>query len=212
MSGPKIEFGEAKLIFPLPLLSYRLPDAVELNARLLSEIDERQKAEKGYARSNRKGWHSGDDFFMREEPAHRDVGKRIVDCISDATKRLASPDCLDKAVFELQGWINVNPQGAYNVPHDHPGSFWSGTYYVARETAKRPKSDDGAIAFLDSRSPPSGQSLLDAKIFRSTHTERPEPGTLLIFPSNLKHWVHPNQSVSDRVTLAFNAIARRKPA
>jgi uncharacterized protein (TIGR02466 family) len=208
LAAPKVEFGEAKLIFPLPLVSYRLPDAEELNASLLAEIETRREAEEGVARSNRMGWHSNDDFFNRTEPAHREIAQRIIECIGDATRRVASPKRIEKVEFQLQGWININPPDAYNVPHEHPGSFWSGSYYVLLEHTEHPKSEDGAISFLDSRCAPAGQGLMQTKVFKSTHTERPTAGTVLLFPSTLKHWVHPNRSGKDRVTLAFNAIPK----
>ena len=39
------------------------------------------------------------------------------------------------------------------------------------------------------------------------------PGQVLIFPATLVHWVHPNDSDDDRVTIAFNGhFRRRQPA
>ena len=32
----------------------------------------------------------------------------------------------------------------------------------------------------------------------------PKPGDLIIFPSTITHWVEPNPSKDDRITLAFN--------
>ena len=39
---------------------------------------------------------------------------------------------------------------------------------------------------------------------------RPKAGTVLLFPASLLHWVHPNDSNSDRLTVAFNGRFRLK--
>ena len=40
----------------------------------------------------------------------------------------------------------------------------------------------------------------------------PEPGLALLFPGTLSHWVHPNDSDEDRVSISFNAMICPKPA
>jgi hypothetical protein len=35
---------------------------------------------------------------------------------------------------------------------------------------------------------------------------------VLIFPASMVHWVHPNESDQDRVTIAFNGRFRRRQA
>ena len=41
---------------------------------------------------------------------------------------------------------------------------------------------------------------------------KPAPGTLVVFPSTLKHWVHPNTAEEERVTIAINAKIAVDPA
>jgi uncharacterized protein (TIGR02466 family) len=131
----------------------------------------------------------------------------------DATRRVAGADQSNKLRFLMEGWINVNPPNAYNVPHDHPGSFWSGAYYVMNDHTGEAESLGGAISFLGPHHPPAGQAVVKAPIFGGNHTLRPASGTLLLFPSNAKHWVHPNMSASDRITVAFNAtVVGGRPA
>jgi len=45
----------------------------------------------------------------------------------------------------------------------------------------------------------------NAVLFPSKVQFRPVAGTMLIFPSFLKHWVYPNQDDEERVSIAFNA-------
>jgi uncharacterized protein (TIGR02466 family) len=102
----------------------------------------------------------------------------------------------------------VNPSGAYNAPHDHLGAFWSGTYYVSV-----PESGDrqaGAIEFLSPHKPLPALGAFKAPITADKLHVRPKPGMVLIFPATLVHWVHPNDSKDDRVTIAFNGKFRLK--
>ena len=53
----------------------------------------------------------------------------------------------------LDGWINVNGQGDYNLPHYPPATTWSGVYYIrtGSDVPNRPTS--GRIEFIDPRTP-----------------------------------------------------------
>ena len=41
---------------------------------------------------------------------------------------------------------------------------------------------------------------------RAAHVVRPSAGTLLMWPSPLQHYVHPNLSEEHRVTISYNLI------
>jgi uncharacterized protein (TIGR02466 family) len=199
------------LLFPTPLLTYRIADAERINALLLAEIATRRQNDVGVKRSNRSGWHSESDFFSRTEPGHMALSLAIRDAVVDATLQIASHAAREERLsYRMIGWINVNPQNAYNVPHDHPGSFWSGSYYVANDAAAPESEAGGEISFLDSRSAPTGQPLIKAPLLAGTHSVRPMPGSLLLFPSNAKHWVQPNSAEKDRVSIAFNVFITRQ--
>lgn len=70
-----IELTGQTPLFASPLLSFTLPGAAALNAALLPEIAARRQAEPSLQRSNRGGWHSADDLFRRQEPAHRELAR-----------------------------------------------------------------------------------------------------------------------------------------
>ncbi|MCM8557134.1 TIGR02466 family protein [Sphingomicrobium sediminis] len=194
-------------LFPTPLAVIRIEDHERINAELMKEIAARREKEQGIIRSNREGWHSGLDFFQRKEPAHRELAQAIMKAVAALTRRMGGKATdYENLRLECDGWVNVNPEGGYNTPHDHPGSFWSGAYYVSvpdKSADKNPNS--GAIEFIDHRSAPAGQGLVKAPSLAGIQTFHPNAGTLLVFPSGAKHWVHPNTSEEDRVTIAFNA-------
>jgi len=196
-------------MFPTPLLRFEVADADKLNRALLKEIAQRQAAEGGMTKSNRKGWHSERDLFERKEPALSTLAQLILRMLAQSTKHFAPQTDFNNIDLVADGWINVNPRGGYNAPHDHVGSFWSGVYYV-----RVPQADEGqggAIEFLAPHRPLPGGGIIEAPITAQKIIVKPQPGQVLIFPAHLVHWVHPNDSDEDRITIAFNGHFRRRP-
>lgn len=196
---------EVRVLFPVPLVDIRLDGSDELNRRLLREIGQRQKSEQGLDRSNRYGWHSALDLFNRSEPAHAELAREIEAIVAAVTAKLV-PDMPGSVRLAHEGWVNVSPTHAINAPHEHPGSFWSGTYYV-----QVPQPDDGedkfsgAIEFIDPRGSIGANARIETPFTRGKFTARPVAGMCLMWPSFLRHWVHPNRSSADRVSVAFNS-------
>lgn len=198
-------------LFASPLLVFEISGAAELNRRLITETAAIRAGSSGLQRSNRNGWHSEIDFFNRTEPGCRELCAAILESVKLATLRVAPSFDFEPVTIQAVGWINVNGKGGFNSPHTHPGWAWSGSYYVAVPPAA--SGTDGAIEFLDPRVNVRTVAVHGADCFNSRFTLRPEPGTLLMFPSYLCHWVYPNEQDSDRISVAFNArFAPRMPA
>ena len=196
---------EVRVIFPVPLVTIQLKNADDLNRRLLAEIAKRRKAEPGIERSNRMGWHSAPDLFQRSEPAHAELTRQLDAMVASANAKLI-PDMPEGLAMRHEGWINVNPTHAMNAPHDHPGVFWSGTYYIKVPVpAGADDSFSGAIEFIDPRGSIGTNARFETPFTRGKFTARPVAGTLLLWPSFVKHWVHPNHAKEDRVSAAFNS-------
>jgi uncharacterized protein (TIGR02466 family) len=205
-----LKLAHVQNLFPVPLVSFQVDDSEALNNDLLAEIERRRQSEEGEVRSNRQGWHSAYDFFRRKEKAHVRLAAIIQEAVQQATMKLAPETQLSRLKIEYEGWINVNPTGAYNTPHDHPGHLWSGTYYVSTPAGPDGQDSSGRIEFFDSRGG-LGDHYVRAPFTASKAGIRPKAGMLLMFPSNLLHWVHPNLAGEDRVTVAFNAKFTPKP-
>ena len=109
-----------------------------------------------------------------------------------------------------EGWVNINPTHALNSPHDHPGSFWSGTYYAQVPAPEREEDKmSGAIEFLDPRGSLGTSARIETPFTRTKFTLRPAAGTLLLWPGYVRHWVYPNMSREERFTVSFNAWFNR---
>lgn len=195
-------------LFPTPLLRFEVAEADKLNRALLQEIAKRQADEGGMIKSNRKGWHSERDLFERKEPAHSALAQMLLRMLAHSTKQFAPETDFTGVELVADGWINVNPRGGYNAPHDHLGSFWSGVYYVS--IPPETEGQGGAIEFLSPHKPMPGGGFIEAPITAQKIVVRPKPGQVLIFPAHLVHWVHPNDSEEDRITIAFNGLFRRQ--
>jgi uncharacterized protein (TIGR02466 family) len=191
-------------MFPVPLLM-QAEERADLNRRFVAEALARRGKEAGVGRSNRYGWHSNADFFQRKEEAHAELAEIIRQFVQKATKQMM-PKLPGDLAPSCEGWVNINPTHALNSPHDHPGSFWSGTYYAQVPLPTREEDKmSGAIEFLDPRGSLGTSARIETPFTRSKFTLRPAAGTLLLWPGYLRHWVYPNMSKEDRFTVSFNA-------
>lgn len=201
--------GHLTMAFASPILRIPVPDAERLNAMLVAEAKAVQAQSAGVRRSNRQGWHSEPDLMSRTEPGLSELAGVIRKAINTATRSISPDFVLEEYRLVADGWININPQHGYNVPHRHNGFMWSGCYYVTvPEAAEGPS---GSIEFLSPLIVPGEYSELNAACYKDRVTMRPNAGDVVLFPSYLTHWVFPNESAADRITIAFNgAYVRRK--
>ena len=86
-------------------------------------------------------------------------------------------------------WFNVATRGGYNAPHTHPLSEISGAYYIRTEEPPAEYPFSGRVDFFYKNG--------------SDHFF-PKPGTLILFPGNMLHFVHPYYGSNPRISLSFN--------
>ncbi|MEM9785534.1 MAG: TIGR02466 family protein [Pseudomonadota bacterium] len=195
-------------LFGTPLARFDVADHETLDAELLAECARLRAESEGVQKSNRGGWHSELDFLDRETPCIQRLRAAAIASVKEMTRRVTSkvdPDDLD---MKISGWMNANPRGGFNAPHTHPGAHWSGVYYVNQPEVETGNS--GMIEFIDPRSDLPNWRILRAKPFRPKRKIRPQAGEIVLFPSYLTHWVYPNETDVERVTVAFNATFRKR--
>src|SRR6267142_2743571 len=93
----------------------------------------------------------------------------------------------------------------------HPGSFWSGVYYVDDGGAGVDASLGGELEFMDPRGP--GPAMYAPQLaFAMAHglsvganeTVPPKAGRLVMFPAWVLHQVRPYRGGAERISIAFN--------
>jgi uncharacterized protein (TIGR02466 family) len=99
-------------------------------------------------------------------------------------------------------WVNVLPEGGSHASHIHPHSVISGTYYVAMpDGASALRLEDPRLAMMMAHPPRRKNAASDLQTFVSV---APEPGTVLLWESFIRHEVPVNRSADDRISVSFN--------
>ena len=198
-----------KGLFATPVAAVEMPGADRLNPQLAQTILKRRSETRSVQASNAGGWHSDRDILTwGGEPVRQiiEVAKGV------ATRLTADRDGKPlQPVWTVQAWANVNGPGDSNICHYHPGSVWSGTYYVEDGGCASDPALGGEFEMLDPRGPGPGMYAPalkfageDGTSVGSAETIRPRPGLLFIFPSWLYHQVRTYRGTELRISIAFN--------
>jgi len=194
-------------LFATPLMFRRWGDD-PLNAELRSRILAHRDTSKGLANSNIGGWHSEDGRLEFCGSAGAALIERALAMTQEATARVLQDYGQAAQPFEwlMTAWANVNERGDFNQAHTHPGSTWSGVYYVDTGVA----GSEAKPAPLQIFDPCQGRANTFLPNFLPNNlTIRPEAGLMLLFPAYVGHLVFPHQGPGPRISIAFNM--RRQP-
>ena len=197
-----------EIYFPTQIYFFDFPDAKDFNRGLKRHIRKWRKEEpEGIVRSNMKSlgsWHSPVDMKVR--PEYAEFCRRVVD-IADSIYKDVGYRANSFPVIDNM-WANISPRYGFNRQHNHPGSLWSGVYYV-----QAPK-DSGRLYFRDPR---REAGMIQAQ-YEGDQRKRemwaevfyePIEGRIILFPAWLEHTVEPNLSkrqgvAGERISIAFN--------
>jgi uncharacterized protein (TIGR02466 family) len=195
------------ITFGTPVSSYLWPDSDALNAALKKVVLEKEKADQGMKRSNVGGWHSKPDLFLWQADCVHTLKDRVATCASDMTRLFTALEGPRKISFQLDCWANISRRGAYNSVHDHPGAMWSGVYYIS---GGEPDGNDPLNGKLELLDPRVGVNMLrlEQGLFGGRYLVDPLPGLMVMFPSWLKHMVHPFSGSGERISTSFNAYVQ----
>ena len=203
-------------LFATPILMVEVPDAAALNAALREVIAQRQKTHAGIQHSNLGGWQS--DWDMDRwggAPAIKllAVGRNVANQITtdrDGKSGNGPHPGYFAVTWRANMWANVNRSGHGNEFHSHPGSFWSGVYYVDDGGSHADPSLGGELEFMDPRGP--GPAMYAPHLafgaaglsVGANETIPPKAGRLVLFPAWLLHQVRPYRGTAERISIAFN--------
>ncbi len=196
-------------LFSTPLVMAEVPVADKINRALTDIILARAESDPGTQHSNLGGWQSTWDMQDWGGPPLRKVlqaARNLADSMT--VSREGKPA---KVRWKINCWANINRSGEANEFHTHPGSFWSGSYYVDDGGIGENPSLGGAFEVQDPRgvapamyapmltfAGPGGPSL------GASYTLQPHSGMIVLFPSWLQHAVRPYRGQKMRISIAFN--------
>jgi uncharacterized protein (TIGR02466 family) len=206
----KVELdGGIRLLWPTPVLQHRFEGADALNPVLADIIHKRESYDGGISKSVVSGWHSREDVMGWPEP---EIGQ-LRDWIVEAVKTLMLPTtgkdtAASNASGTISAWANILRRGGYHRTHTHPGCVWSGVYYVKTGKSDPDNPTSGRLELLDPRTAVEMMALPEAPFGQPVLVD-PEPGMMVVFPSWLRHMVHPFAGEGERITIAWNMLLER---
>jgi uncharacterized protein (TIGR02466 family) len=96
----------------------------------------------------------------------------------------------------------VMREGDWSVPHLHPRANISAVYYVTEPKYNENKAQDaGKLVLMDPRIRAGVFPIMNQV---SSIMVPPEVGTIVMFPSYLKHYVMPFKGKGERISVAAN--------
>ncbi len=180
-------------------INFLATENLNLDLKHISDVCYKfREKDSGRVVSNLGGWQS--NFLNMNDISSKlffEVMERIHDLCCHFNLKTSDID------YDWHTWININKTGDMNISHAHGISLFSGVFYVKAE------EKCGNIIF---KNPMILQQFAigERKIekynsFNSiTWHIPPKSGDLIIFPSWLEHYVEPNLSNEDRISIAFN--------
>ncbi|WP_339346695.1 TIGR02466 family protein [uncultured Sphingomonas sp.] len=180
--------------YEAPIDSPDLIAELDESCRTLAQDDvagRRWSKEHGYR--GYTSYASLDDLPLRD-PVFSDL-KRHLDRHVAAFARDAGMELGGRRLKLDSLWVNIMKPGGTHSGHIHPHSVVSGTCYVAVPPGSGAlKLEDPRLTMLMA-APPRADTFVYAE---------PQPGTVFLWESWLRHEVMPNGAKADRISISFN--------
>ena len=193
-------------LFGTLLVHHDWPDSEQLNRQLAELLLKRERSNEGLGmnRSNAGGWQSSGNLIAWPEAPVQELKQRIQSLVFGLLRQIdRNPSQPRRFRLLMDAWGNINRNGDYNVVHTHPNCMWSGCYYVSRGNPDTNIPQNGLLELLDPREAANylqvSNTILDGREFIDN-----QPGRMLLWPSWMKHMVHPYTGTGERISIAYN--------
>lgn len=202
-------------IFSTPLLVFSIPGHERLNEELKQAVLAREAAEPTYKDREVIGWSSPHDMSIMDWAGGplKTLFEYVIHVATQATefsdrtgKRTQRP-----AWQVVEIWANVQRTGGSNGSHSHPGSFWSGVYYVDVGDTSSTQDNGGELELFDPRgclprmlAPYLRYAIPELHDAGNTISFTPTSGQCVLFPGWQFHAVAPYRGKAPRISVAFN--------
>jgi len=194
------------MVFATHLVVHDWPNSEALNNDLQELVlgKEADDLKNGITRSNAGGWQSGGNLITWKESCIEIFRQRIEKLVTNILQHIIRDEGMNRSFrLLIDSWANINRRGDYNVVHTHPNCMYSGVYYVTPGNPDPDVTHGGLLELLDPREAANyiqvTNTVLDARHFYEN-----KPGRMLLWPSWVKHMVHPYVGEGERISIAFN--------
>ena len=184
--------------FPTPIITLDLVYYHKFRDALIEHIYKTKENTRSEQKSNNGGWQSPPVQLPHE------FGKHIFSNVHTYGLEQFLGERWTCQVGNL--WYNVNPTGASNDRHTHPGCDLAGVFYV-----KIPEGESGDLELENPNHFSQFHMLntLEDGLKDKTKCSHslwfpPEEGVTVIFPSNILHRVLTNKTKEDRISISWN--------
>jgi len=175
-------------IFGVPVWGFFMSEQKYQCRDYLDHLYNLTETEPSVKKSNFGGYQTHDNLHLA--PVFREFCSGLEKFANTIVSEYTNKNLVSLKITEM--WGNINTLNCYNAAHVH-GGILSGVFYI-----KTPK-DCGRLILKN----PAVRS--DAHLIRtSNYPIVPEPLACIIFPSWLEHYVEPNMSDEERVSISFN--------
>lgn len=177
------------------------------NAEILEAceaLSEEDRAGRAWCRANGYGGYTS-YASLDDLPLRMSVFGQLKTYLDRHARTFAEALALDLGAGKLRLdslWVNILKPGAAHSGHIHPHSVLSGTVYVATPPgASALKLEDPRLPLMMAAPPRRADAPEDAQAFVYL---QPEPGTIYMWESWLRHEVPANRAKTQRVSISFN--------
>jgi len=150
------------------------------------------------------------DSYLHKSPAFQELYAWFDECILQVKREVGY---LCDQLKITQSWANRTDQSQAHHPHVHPNSVVSAIYYLNHASPTTFEIPSVWRTYYHSETldrlfqPGESLELFLPQDFESVlHRIDAVPGTLLMFPSNLRHGVEDNPHEEARYTISFNTF------
>jgi uncharacterized protein (TIGR02466 family) len=172
--------------FCTPIWNFSIADSMANSAEIAMEIE---KKEKEVIKSNVGGYQSPNIPMESYFPS---IYKALMPNLENIEKDIGFN-------FKVANtWLNINRKNEFNKAHVHPGFALSAVCYL------QVNDDSGNIVFENPTAAKYFPIPDTIDPFFGVYWLKPVTGGVFVFPSYLEHYVEPNKSSIDRISIAFN--------
>ncbi len=148
-------------------------------------------------------------LFQREEYEIKNIATKITNQVLDVVCKLNNYTGIQKSnlLTYAASWFHITRKGGFVQPHNHPNASWSAVYCTDSGEDENTKTETELVLMNPAIIPmyiDAGNANINLPAASDTIRFKLKAGDLLIFPSNLMHFVTPHLSSRERITIAVN--------